>query len=80
MTRPTLSVKTWMSMSEPLRTWPVMTLPISRGRNGRSSRIRRRASRRMSRRLRGALVALVDAGEDLDLVADFGVGGQVARA
>ena len=37
-------------MSEPLRTWPVITLPMSRGRNGRKSRIMRRASRRMSRR------------------------------
>ena len=30
---------TWRSISEPLRTWPVMTLPISRGRKARSRRI-----------------------------------------
>src|SRR4051794_2218215 len=40
----------WMSMSDPCRTWPVQTLPISRGRNRASLRIRRRASTRMSLR------------------------------
>ena len=50
MTRAGLSLKTCKSMSEPLRTWPVITLPMSRGRNGRNSRIRRSAARRMSRR------------------------------
>ena len=54
-----------------------MTLPMSRGRNGRSRRMRRSASRRMSRRLSVRCVAFVDAGEELDLLADFGVGGEV---
>src|SRR5215207_662235 len=40
-----------MSMSDPLRTYPVMTDPISRGRNRRSRRISLRASRRMALRL-----------------------------
>src|SRR3954468_23757726 len=40
-----------MSMSDPLRTWPVMTEPISRGRNRRRVRMSLRASRRMAFRL-----------------------------
>ena len=80
MTAERLLLKTWRSMSEPLRTWPVSTLPISRGRKADSSRIMRRAARRISRRCWSRLGALVELGEGLDLVADLGVGGEVAGA
>ena len=58
-------------MSEPLRTCPVRTLPISRGRNRARSRISRRASSRMSRRCSSRFGALVHPGHRLDLVADL---------
>ena len=66
-------------MSEPLRTWPVITLPMSRGRKRHRMRMSQSAASRMSRRLAVRCLALVGAGEDLDQFADFGVGGEVAR-
>ena len=54
-----------------------MTLPISRGRNGRSSAHQPQGVEAHVAQVLGAAVALVDAGEDLDLVADLGVGGEV---
>ena len=77
-TASTLSEKTCRSMSEPWRTWPVIVLPISRGRKTASSRIIRRASTRISRRFSVLLRALVHPGQGLDLVADLAVAGQIA--
>ena len=74
-----LSENRCRSMSEPARMWPVSTLPISRGRKRASSRIRRSASSRMSRRFGVRASPFVQAGERLDLVADFGVARQIGR-
>ena len=80
VTRARLSLKTWMSMSEPLRTCPVRTLPISRGRNAASSAHQPQGLEPHVAQVVAARFALVDAGEGLDLVADLGVGGQVVGA
>ena len=64
-------------MSEPLRTWPVMTLPMSRGRNGPQQPHQAQGLEAHVAQVLGAAVAFVEAGEELDLVADFGVGGEV---
>ena len=80
MTRARLSLKTWMSMSDPLRTWPVRTLPISRGRNRASRRISRRASTPHVAEVLQPLRPLVHAGHGLDLVADLAVAWAGRRA
>ena len=68
-----------MSMSDPCRTWPVQTLPISRGRNRRELAHQAEGLDAACRwRFLEPLGTLVDPGHRLDLVADLGVAGQVA--
>ncbi len=78
MTSARLSQKTWMSMSEPSRTWPVQTLPISRGSEPGELAHQAEGLDAHVAEVLEALVALVHPGHRLDLVADLGVGGEVA--
>ena len=66
-------------MSEPLRTWPVITLPISRGRKVRKKAHHAQRSRRMSRRLTVRRSPSWMRAKSLDLFADLGVGREVFR-
>ena len=66
-------------MSDPLRTWPVITLPIRRGRKGAEESHEVQRFKAHFLQVLRAFVAFVQAGEELDLIADLGVGGEVLR-
>ena len=65
----------WMSMSEPLRTCPVRTLPISRGRNRARQPHQPQGIDAHVAQMLQPLGALVHPGHRLDLVADLLVAG-----
>ena len=66
-------------MSEPRRTWPVRVLPISRGRKARRMPHQAEGLQAHVAEVFRPPLAFVEAGPDLDLVADFAVAGQIAR-
>ena len=68
-----------MSTSDPCRTWPVSTLPMSRGRKRSSRSIIASAASRMARRLSVRASPSCMRAKHLHLVADFGVRRQVGR-
>ncbi len=79
VTASALSENTCRSMSEPRRMWPVITLPISRGRNGCEESHQPQGLEPHVAQVVGPRGHPRAAGQRLQFVADFGVAGQVRR-
>ena len=65
-------------MSEPRRTWPVSVLPMSRGRKFLQDPHHAEGLQTHVAEVVRPLLAFLELGPDLDLVANFAVAGQVA--
>ncbi len=64
-------------MSEPLRTWPVITLPIKPRPKRTQHTHHPQCFQAHVAKVIGAAISLVEPGKELDLLADLGVGGEI---